>query len=71
MSFLFSLFSLFCFFIKEVGKEKRKSLNFFHSETIANLWACVFDDNRYPKTASGKIQKFKLRDMGMEMLRRG
>lgn len=31
----------------------------------------VFWVKEYPKTASGKIQKFKLREMGMEMLGRG
>lgn len=29
----------------------------------------VFWVREYPKTASGKIQKFKLREMGMEMLK--
>ena len=29
----------------------------------------VFWVKEYPKTASGKIQKFKLREMGMEMLK--
>jgi acyl-coenzyme A synthetase/AMP-(fatty) acid ligase len=29
----------------------------------------VFWVKEYPKTASGKIQKFKLREMGLEMLR--
>lgn len=31
----------------------------------------VFWVDNYPKTASGKIQKFKLREMGIEMLREG
>lgn len=31
----------------------------------------VFWVREYPKTASGKIQKFKLREMGMEMLKKG
>jgi acyl-coenzyme A synthetase/AMP-(fatty) acid ligase len=31
----------------------------------------VFWVDTYPKTASGKIQKFKLREMGMGMLREG
>jgi acyl-coenzyme A synthetase/AMP-(fatty) acid ligase len=31
----------------------------------------VFWVDTYPKTASGKIQKFKLREMGMGMLRDG
>lgn len=31
----------------------------------------VFFVNGHPKTASGKIQKFKLKEMGMEMLREG
>jgi acyl-coenzyme A synthetase/AMP-(fatty) acid ligase len=29
----------------------------------------VFWVKEYPKTASGKIQKFKLREMGMQMLK--
>jgi acyl-CoA synthetase (AMP-forming)/AMP-acid ligase II len=31
----------------------------------------VFWVDGYPKTASGKIQKFKLRELGMEMVRYG
>lgn len=31
----------------------------------------VFWVAEYPKTASGKIQKFKLREMGLEMVREG
>jgi acyl-CoA synthetase (AMP-forming)/AMP-acid ligase II len=31
----------------------------------------VFWVDEYPKTASGKIQKFKLRDLGMKLLREG
>jgi acyl-coenzyme A synthetase/AMP-(fatty) acid ligase len=29
----------------------------------------VFWVDNYPKTASGKIQKFKLREMGVEILK--
>jgi acyl-coenzyme A synthetase/AMP-(fatty) acid ligase len=31
----------------------------------------VFWVDEYPKTSSGKIQKFKLRDMGIELVREG
>ena len=31
----------------------------------------VFWVDNYPKTASGKIQKFKLKEMGMQLLRDG
>jgi TBC1 domain family member 8/9 len=31
----------------------------------------VFWVNGYPKTASGKIQKFKLRELGQELLKEG
>ena len=31
----------------------------------------VFFVSSYPKTASGKIQKFKLREMGIELVREG
>jgi acyl-coenzyme A synthetase/AMP-(fatty) acid ligase len=31
----------------------------------------VFWVDGYPKTASGKIQKFKLRDMGIEWIKAG
>lgn len=31
----------------------------------------VFWVDEYPKTASGKIQKFKLREIGMRLLQQG
>jgi acyl-coenzyme A synthetase/AMP-(fatty) acid ligase len=31
----------------------------------------VFWVDDYPKTASGKIQKFKLREMGVELVKEG
>jgi TBC1 domain family member 8/9 len=31
----------------------------------------VFWVDNYPKTASGKIQKFKLKEMGIKMLQEG
>ena len=31
----------------------------------------VFWVDEYPKTASGKIQKFKLREVGMRLLQQG
>jgi acyl-coenzyme A synthetase/AMP-(fatty) acid ligase len=31
----------------------------------------VFWVDNYPKTASGKIQKFKLKDQGLELVREG
>ena len=59
----------YLYLIEEVGKEKKKvSKNF--KKWFADLWGVSLMIDRYPKTASGKIQKFKLRDMGMEMLRR-
>lgn len=42
---------------------------------LRSVFVCEFANqydvaSRYPKTASGKIQKFKLREMGIEMLKR-
>ena len=31
----------------------------------------IFWVNDYPKTASGKVQKFKLREIGVQLLRDG
>lgn len=50
-----------------------KSKSIPHADSFAMILVpkYVFWVTSYPKTASGKIQKFKLKETGLDMVRRG